>query len=266
LGRFANKPIRSITLTQIEKWRNDELDRAPNQTVKAFKQLKTLLTWAHKRKWISENPCDFIDGATTYKWEEPEVPTDAQVEHMLDKAPEPYRTIIALAVFGGLRKGEILELRRKDIEIKKVQKEAWVRVSIKRAVVWVKGEAIVKAPKSSKSVRVIQLPLPATPFVKNLLKSMNSIDPEALLFSRDPEGKRHFLEYQLDSPWRQIKKSSGFNGRFHSLRTYHETRLARSTSSPKQLMDRLGHEDLKTTMLYLRNGDEEDERNILRKW
>jgi integrase len=35
---------------------------------------------------------------------------------MLENAPTSFNAIIALAAYGGLRKGEILELRRKDGE------------------------------------------------------------------------------------------------------------------------------------------------------
>ena len=47
---------------------------------------------------------------------EPPAPTSEQVYIMLENAPTSFNAIIALAAYGGLRKGEILELRRKDGE------------------------------------------------------------------------------------------------------------------------------------------------------
>jgi len=63
LVTFADQPIRSITRQHVENWRAPELKRAPNQTVKAYKHLKTLMTWAQKRSWIAVNPCDIERGS-----------------------------------------------------------------------------------------------------------------------------------------------------------------------------------------------------------
>ena len=47
LGKLATKPIRAITRQNIETWRAPELKRAPNQTSKAYKHLKTLMFVIH---------------------------------------------------------------------------------------------------------------------------------------------------------------------------------------------------------------------------
>ena len=110
---FADKPIRQITRQHIEQWRAPELKRAPNQAVKAYKHLKTLMTWAHKRNWIAINPCD-IERGSAYTPSEPPAPTKQQVQIMVENTEGSTQAILALAAFGGLRKGDILELRRKD--------------------------------------------------------------------------------------------------------------------------------------------------------
>jgi integrase len=155
---FAEKPIRSITRQQVENWRAPEIKRAPNQTVKAYKHLKTLMTWAQKRSWIAVNPCE-IERGSAYTPSEPIAPDKQQIQIMLDSATDQFKIILALAAFGGLRKGEILELRRKDLEISDDSGERWVRVSVARGVVWDGNLAIARKPKSDAGVRSLLLPL-----------------------------------------------------------------------------------------------------------
>lgn len=257
LATFAEKPIRSITRQQIESWRAPELKRAPNQTVKAYKHLKTLMTFAHKRNWISTNPCD-LERGSAYTPREPEAPSAAQVQIMLESAEWPFDVVIALAAFGGLRKGEILELRRKDIEVLDEGSEKWVRVNVTRGVIWDRTVPIVRMPKTDAGIRSVLLPMSVTEIVTRHLNSV-PIDPEALLFSRNPERNLHWGEYDLNPKWRKVRAQAGFFGRFHSLRTFAATEFAKLSPTSQELMDRFGHKDIKTAMRYQRSTGREAE-------
>lgn len=251
LGKLASKPIRAITRQNIETWRAPEIKRAPNQTSKAYKHLKTLMTWAHKRAWIATNPCD-IERATAYTPSEPEAPNSRQVQIMLENSPAPFQAILALAAYGGLRKGEILELRRKDIEIVKDGTETWIRVNVSRGVIWDRGKAIVRKPKTEASIRSLLLPLAASDLISAHLNRI-SIDPDALLFPRKEQGNDHMGEYQINPLWRRVRALAGYAGRFHALRTFAATEFAKLNPTNKELMDRFGHRDIKTAMRYQRN-------------
>jgi integrase len=261
LGNLAVKPIRAITRQQIENWRAPEIKRAPNQTVKAYKHLKTLMTWAHKRSWISLNPCD-IERGTAYTPSEPPAPTTEQVQIMLSNAPVPFNVIIALASYGGLRKGEILELRRKDIEIVKIESEKWVRINVSRGVIWDESKAIVRKPKTDAGIRSVLLPLQITYLLTAHLKQIG-IDPEALLFPRRNGSNEHMGEYQINPVWRSTRALADYTGRFHSLRTYAATEFAKLNPTNQELMERFGHRDIKTAMRYQRTTGRDAE--LLRK-
>jgi integrase len=261
LRSFAGKRIREITTQQIEAWRTPEITRAPNQTIKAYKHLLTLMSWAHRRAWIASNPC-VIERGTAYTPSEPPIPTPDQVRVMAENAPQPFKAVWALATFGGLRKGEILELRRKDIEIVRDGEERWIVVSVSRGVIWQKGEAIVRAPKTRAGVRIITLPLEASPILQEHLKSV-SIDPEALLFAKDPGSKQHWSKDQLNPYWKKLRALAGFPHRFHSLRAYHLTHYALTNATLREIMDRGGHSDIKTAMRYQKTTGRETE--LLRK-
>jgi integrase len=251
LAPFADKPIREITTQQIERWRSPEMKRAPNQTTKAYKHLKTLLTWAHKRKWIAENPCT-IERGTSYQPAKPATPTAQQVEIMLESAPAPFNVVLAIAAWGGLRKGEILALRRKDVERVSQDGLNLVALNIDRALIWDGANAIVKSPKTSQSVRRVLLPNTASALVESHLRTL-SLDPEALLFTDKPGVNEPWGEYKIKPYWAKVCAQAGFKGRFNSLRSFALTQYAVTGATLQDLMDRAGHSNVQTAMRYQRD-------------
>jgi integrase len=170
---------------------------------------------------------------------------------MLENAPEPFRTILIFAAYGGLRKGEILELRRKDIQEVKEGGEKWVRVNISRAVIWDKGKAIVSEPKTKAGIRSLLMPQEARADILKHLKSI-SISPEALLFPRRTGSEEHWGEYQIKPHWEKVRDLAGFSGRFHSLRAYASTEFAKLNPTDRELMERFGHRNIITAQKYQR--------------
>lgn len=249
LAAFADQPIRQITRQHIEQWRAPEIKRAPNQAVKAYKHLKTLMTWAHKRSWIATNPCD-IERGSAYTPTEPPAPTKEQVQIMLENSTGDFQAILALAAFGGLRKGEIFELRRKDFEIVEDQGERWLRVNISRGVIWNQGVQEVRRPKTEAGIRSLLLPLAASELLIKYLTRV-PINPEALLFAK--ADNKHWGEYELNPIWRKVRAVANYPGRFHSLRTFAATEFAKANPTNQELMDRFGHRDIKTAMRYQRS-------------
>jgi integrase len=258
LSSIADSPVRSITPGQIEKWWRPEHLRAPNQASKAYKHLKTLMSFAVERNWIRESPC-VIKGATSYRpATRPKAPTREQVKIMIETAAEPFDVVIALAAWAGFRKGEIFELRRKDVEFLEDQGETWTRVRIERAVTWDKKIAIVKVPKTEASIRTVTLPLFMTDLLKRHLATVAAF-PEALLFEKRPGTNENWTTYQLRPKWEPVRAAAGFNGRFHALRNYALTEFGLVSPSLFELMKRGGHKDVAVAMRYQRDTGREIE-------
>lgn len=251
LASFADTPVRLITAGQIEKWWGPEHLRAPNQAAKAYKHLKTLMAFAVKRNWIRESPC-VIEGATSYRPAmRPEVPTAEQVEIMLRESSEPFDVVVALAAWGGLRKGEIFELRRRDLSFIESEGETFALVQIERAVTWDKRQAITKVPKTEGSIRAVTLPAFLTEMFKRHLATVAAF-PDALLFERRPGTNEQWSGYQLRPEWERVRAVAGFKGSFHSLRSYALTEFAQLNPTLFELMVRGGHRNVKTAMGYQR--------------
>jgi integrase len=211
-----------------------------------------LFKYAVKNRWLSDNPCT-IEGANVYVPDrQPNVPDLQQVQIIESETAEPFRTVIALAAWGGLRKGEILELRRKDIEQVTGQDGAtWLVVDISRGVVWDNTESIVRVPKTAGSIRKVTLPQRVNSIVVKHLATI-PINPDALLFSSDPQGTKHWGEWKINKPWERARALAGYTGSFHSLRAFAATQFGLQGATVAELMDRLGHRNVRTAMRYQR--------------
>jgi integrase len=170
---------------------------------------------------------------------------------MLDVAPEPFKTLVALAVSAGLRKGELLALTRADVETLKSEGETRLFINVDKALTWDGTREIVGQTKSEGSVRVVELPQWANEYVTKHLTSL-PINPDALLFPRKAGSSLHWGKYQMNPVWRSVRSQSGFQGRFHSLRAFHLTQYGLTGATAAELMARGGHRDLATAQRYQR--------------
>ena len=258
LARFKDKRIRQIQTQQIETWRAGELERGVlRQTAGAYKHLKQLFNYALEKRWITSNPCT-LKRASAYKSERGQIPTWEQVDLMISIAPNPLKTLLAIATEGGLRKGELLELRRKDIDLKPGNGSRQVVIKVARSVVWVQGKPKPKAPKTGASIREVMLPPQASELVRAHLLKVD-INPEALLFSRGANSLEHFGEHQLRDLWEKVRDQAGYTGTFHSLRGFHLTQYGLRGATIKELQDRAGHSTPQMVMVYQYNTGREAE-------
>ena len=94
---------------------------------------------------IGRNPCRIKGAGVEPTPERPVIGVEA-VLALADAVPERYRALILLATFGSLRWGELMGLRKSDIDLNEAT------VSIERSVVEVGGGLVVKDPKTAAGV------------------------------------------------------------------------------------------------------------------
>ena len=170
----------------------------------------------------------------------------------LSTVPESFQAVIALAAWGGLRKGEIFALERQDIKTETLEGETQITVSITKAVEWVKGQQ----PKQGQTKwdtgdRSVILPPRIHEIVNRHLKTV-AINPDALLFPRKPGVNEYWREYQLNPHWRKVRELAGFTGHFHALRNFALTQYGITGATLIELMARGGHSDVRAAMRYQR--------------
>lgn len=141
--------------------------------------------------------------------------------------------MVAIAAQGGLRYGELTELRRGDL----ILNEDIILMNVTRAVTKVNGSFRVGPPKSSAGVRVVALPPQITATVLDHLKQHVGPGDDALLFPA--RGGGHLGESSFVKHWYPARAAAGREDMpWHALRHYSITRYARAGATPKENMIR----------------------------
>lgn len=100
------------------------------------------------------------------------------LEVIVEAIPDRLRALVLLCAWCALRSGEVLELRRGDLDV------AAGTVRVVRALSWVGGEPIVGTPKSAAGTRVVSLPPHVVPAIAHHLDTMTAPGPDAVLAGR----------------------------------------------------------------------------------
>ncbi len=250
LREFADQPIRQIHSEAILAWWNRAEFGTARTRNAAYKYLKSLLDWAQRRELITASPCK-VDNGTLYTPKTTLVPTDTEVAIILETAEgDDLKAILALTAYCGLRKQEVLALRRSDISsVERGDETRWV-VTVARALSWLSGgEVVVKTPKSREGSRSLAVPSPALPYLLKHLATVSS-NPEALLFSRDTEGLVAWTETSLNKKFEKLRKIADYKGTPYSFRHFHLTRYGMTGASTREIMERGGHASWAAAMRY----------------
>lgn len=186
--------------------------------------------------------------------------------------PEQIRVLFNLAIYGGLRKGELLALEWSDIDFDNDT------VTVSKAVSVVAGEQITKEPKTKTSRRTVTIPHFLTQRIKALrhdrLKYQLSIGDywqgADWLFIQE-NGK----QMSYSTPYSAFQDTiSRFNtGKrvdqqlpaipFHGLRHTSATLLIASKQDVRTVSNRLGHAQASTTMNIYAHALQETDRKAV---
>ncbi len=139
----------------------------------------------------------------------------------------------ALAAFAGLRRGELLALRRSDVDL------AAGFIRVRRQLVRVNGQLIEQTPKSESSIRDVPICAELMPV---LLSACRLLHPNARLVPVAPETINH--------RWRslQLEEKIFFPYTMHDLRHTYATNMVASGCSLASVQYCLGHSSIKLTI------------------
>lgn len=242
--RFGSVLVRRIKPSQIDDWIAD-MNRdgvSPTKAIEAVGVLKRLLDRAVRDKAIPSNPC-VLRSVSLPKRPQMERPvlSPAEVERLaMAMRRERDRVLVRLLAYGGLRVGEALALRWKDVGLE--GKMITVRQSVEDST----GPIIV-GPTKTYAMRTITLP-------DALVDQLTQLDSggSALVF---PNRSGSYLRYSnwLRDSWKPAVEGSGVKALPHDLRATCASLLIDAGASVKDVQAHLGHQDEITTLrLYAR--------------
>ena len=240
--------IGQLTPAMVRDWHSKLTHSvlAPATVARAYRILKALFATAVADELIPRNPCN-VRGASTSKSQERPIATIDQVWKLADAMHPRYKTLILLATFTGLRLGELLALRRSDIDFSGPSPY----VAVRRQVFELQdGAHQFGSPKTDAGRRDVTLPPPLIPYLQAHLAEWAAPGQDGLLFQAPAGGlirRSHFNR----RVWAPAIRSVGLaDFHFHDLRHTGNTPAAMTGASTRELMSRMGHASPRAALIY----------------
>lgn len=241
---FEHMSLNDINPATIRKWQNkliaykDENGKpySPTYLKTMNNQLSAIFNYARKYYKLSENPVVICGSIGKSHADTMQFWTLEEFKQFIlaveNKAIS--KTMFELLFWTGMRSGELLALSLNDFDF-----EAKT-VSINKTFIRLNGQDIIQSPKTPKSNRIVTLP----DFICTLIKNY------ALNFVSDANSRmfpvtKSFLSHEMI---RGSKKSGVKRIRVHDIRHSHASLLIEQGFSPLLISERLGHENVQTTL------------------
>jgi integrase len=254
LPTLGQLTLAKLTTIGIRAWHAELLANGPgaSSVAKCYRLLRTILTTAVEDGLIAINPCS-IKGAGIEPANERPLPTLADVYALADTVPPQLRAFVLLAAFGGLRRGELLALTRRDIDLL----HRTVDVQLQRQETK-GGHHLVGPPKTEAGRRTLVLPATLIPELDHHLRHWAASDPDGILFPGERGGPLRLCVWQRE--WTRARRDLGLGiVHLHDLRHVAGTMAAATGASTKELMHRLGHASPRAALRYQHATAERDE-------
>ena len=248
LPAFGTRPLTAITPQDVREWYADTLTDKPTMRAHCYALLKAIMATALADELITANPCRIRGAGQTQRARTIRPASVHELAVLTEAMPERLRLAVPLASWCALRFGELIELRRGDVdlggEVLQIQ-----RAAVK--VVGTPGGHIVGEPKSQAGIRDVCIPPHLLEMISDHLAKHVGPQQEALLFPSTPGGTHHLSLSAMYRAWDKARTEVGRSDlRFHDLRHSGAVLAAATGASLAELMARLGHSSPRAAMRY----------------
>lgn len=250
---FGDVPLRAITREMVREWHSSLPKSTPAGNAATYRLLRSIMKAAEDEELIERNPVRIPRAsAAKVRREQKPSPVD-ELAIIVDAMPERLRLFIVLAAFGGMREGEIFELRRSDID------PSTGAIAVRRKIEkdpdpTAEGACpdcgrVIGPPKTAKGTRVVHLPPAFLPMLRAHLLAHTAPGSLGLLFPG--ERKDHMSARYLLSRYEVARKAAGRPDlTIHGLRHSALTLAGQHGATPAELQARAGHASLAAMAIY----------------
>lgn len=273
LASFDDHYLDEITAAGVKQWWVTQGDTHPTARRRAYELLRAILGTAARPDEDTDAPpliaasparltaktlnrpsaSNFAVGTDQRPRTRLQPATLPELAAIMDAMPERYRAMVLLAAWCAPRFGELTELRRRDLKIDRNEDgvATWATLRISRAVVWpTPDKPVVKSTKTRAGVRDVAVPPHLLPMLETHLKNFAARGPDGLLFPAVKSGD-HMKHAALYKVYRRARRVAGRPDlRWHDLRHTGATLAAQTGATLAELMNRLGHSDVKAALIY----------------
>jgi integrase len=248
---LGGKSLCDINPSTIRTWHAEIAHDHPSTAAKAYRLLSSIMRAAVADEIITRNPCQ-VKGAAVENAAERPTASIAEVFALADAMPEHLRVAVLLASWCQLRRGEMLGLRRMDVD----PLRSSLNIEITRGP-RMGGAEIIKTPKTEAGRRSISIPASILPSIEHHLKTYvgPSLDAPFLV----GEKGRPLLVKSLNREWDKARIKIGRRDlRLHDLRHSGLTWAAATGATVAELMRRAGHKSPAAALRYQHATEDRD--------
>jgi integrase len=249
-----------VTPARVRTWHAALLKTTGESTVaKAYSLLRAVLNTAVDDELIRRNACR-IRGAGQARTPERPTATFAEVFAIAAKIQRRYRVLVLLATFGQLRFGELMGLRRADLQLPETDDDAPVLTVRKSIAQLNSGAQRVKNPKSDAGARRVILPAAILPDLRVHMDTYAEPGADGRVFVGPKGGTPRRSNF--NRIWKRAVREAGANPELHlhDLRHTGGTLAAQTGATLRELMTRLGHSTPRAALIYQHATGERDKK------
>jgi integrase len=251
LPAFAPLPLEDITTASIDSWRASLTGLSPRTKNKLLVVMHGVMRRAGSVWGLPANPVAGVEKQRARSTGDLEVFSPEEVMALVRAAPSEHDAAIYLtAAFTGLRRGELLALRWRDVDFG----GSLIRVRASYAA----GE--LTSPKSGK-VRSVPMAPDVAAALAALGQRKDWVDDDDLVFASETGAyvdgsalRRRYTSALARAGLRPL--------RFHDLRHTFGTRMI-AKADIRRVQEWMGHADVQTTMRYLHYAPRADDAALV---
>lgn len=252
----AVKALGSLPLTQL---RPVDLSRFLTSAIKgnkmAEKTAKTQLMvirlvcrYAVQVGYIDSDPSSSLAIPSGLQKTRRKLPSQEDINKIKASVNLPYGLFAMIALYTGLRRGEILALRKEDIDVENQM------LYVRHAMLMDHSRIQIKDPKTEAGVRVVGIPDGLLPYLRDI--------PDGFVFQKN--GKP-LTENQHERRWEQYVAATGISCTPHQLRHAYTSALIANNLTPEETQRLVGHAQISTTMDIYTHLKQERAQQIAKK-
>ncbi|WP_442636625.1 tyrosine-type recombinase/integrase [Rossellomorea marisflavi] len=250
IPELGNIKLQSLDVGHIESFISTlkKKEIAQSTIRKIFNLMQTCLKSAHRKQIISKNPTDLMDRGSKPKVNKPNIDywTKEEVKTFFSKLKHRQKLLFVLAIYCGMRRGEILGLRWRDIDLE--NRRIHVRNSLRPQ------QGLTNNVKTASGYRSITF----SEFVKSeIIRHKEMVEEEKKMKDdyRDQDlvicqrNGDHISVGNFTRMWKYVINNTEMRYiRFHDLRHTCASLLLSAGVHPKVVQELLGHSSIKVTM------------------